>query len=156
MIPVTVHEVSAQKATIQVRRGAVANLRKGDYGRLVATDSASKLLIPHIPMFVGKPLDVDQRSFVLNLDADPVHFPAISSLMFDDLDLPRRLRAKRQHRRLYIAELFMLFKWAVTCPFTAVLTALSARTERTPRRGAASEPAVTSEKALQLAHQKQD
>lgn len=155
IVPVTVHRISAQKALVELRRGMAANLRKGDYGQLLVTNPSSPLLLPYIPMFVGKAADLNQRAFILDLDAKPQHFPAISSLMLSDMDLPRKLRASRQHRRMYLAELLMLLKWAITCPFTALVTAMSSRPERhSPSRSASSD--IPKSQALQLAHHKQD
>lgn len=155
LIPVTVHNVSARKAIVEVKRGTVANLRRGDYGRLVVPNASSAS--GAIPMSIVKASDLDQRRFVLELQAETEHYPAIASLMLTDLDLPRRLRAERQHRRSFFLELLMLLHWAVTCPFTALVTAISGRPERlSPARGASKAKTAPTPHALRLAHQKQD
>jgi cellulose synthase (UDP-forming) len=124
---VTIRRISTEKAEIEVRRGAVANLRKGDYGQLALANPPADLLIPYVPMFVGKPTTMDQRSFTVDFDAEAQHFPAIAKLMMGDLDLPRRLRDDRQRRRMYVASLFALIRWAIVCPFAAIAAGLSAR-----------------------------
>jgi len=151
IVPVVVRQISSQKAVVELRRGVAASLRKGDYGRLALVDAPAAMVISSIPMFVGKQVGMDQRSFAIELDAEPQHFAAISSLMLSDLDLPRQLRAQRQHRRMYLPELIMLLKWAIVCPFLAAAAALSAKpgAERVGRRRAAAvQNAKTASKSI--------
>jgi cellulose synthase (UDP-forming) len=150
VVPVTVRQISSQEAVVEVRRGVPANLRKGDYGRLSLVDAPASVLISSIPVFIGKHVGADLRSIVLQFDAEPQHFAAISALMLGDLEVPRRLRAQRQHQRMYLPELFSLLKWAVFCPFLAVAAALSPKpgAERSNRRRPSAEKAKPSPKAV--------
>ncbi|MDB5524011.1 MAG: bcsA [Rhizobium sp.] len=135
-IPVTVRRISAQKAEIEIRRGVAANLRKGDYARLALVNPPEGMVITSIPLFVGKPISMDHRSFSVDFDADTQHFAAIANLMLNDLDLPRQLRQKRQRGRMYLPALLQLLKWAIVCPFLATAAALSSKpdAERVTRR----------------------
>jgi cellulose synthase (UDP-forming) len=151
-IPVIVRQISAHKAIVEVRRGVPVTFKKGDYARLGLVDRPEGMVVSSIPMFIGKPTSMDQRSFAVDLDAEPQHYAALSSLMLGDLDLPRALRSQRQHRRMYLPSLFTLLKWAVVCPFQAVAAAMSARPESeraNRRRGAAlAEAAKSPAKAI--------
>ena len=140
-VPVTIRRMSPEKAEIEVRRGAVANLRKGEYAQLALVNAPADLAVSQIPAFIGKPTTIDQRSFAIELDAEAQHYGAIAHLMMHDFDVPRRLREGRQHRRMYVVALVTLVRWAIVCPLLAIATGLSARsqTSRVVRRR--SEPA---------------
>jgi cellulose synthase (UDP-forming) len=136
IIPVTIQQISSQKAIVEVKRGASVNIRKGDYGRLAIVNPPAGMVISSIPMFVGKPVSIEQRSFMVDFDAEAHHFPAISHLMLSDLDLPRQLRDQRHRTRMYVPALLTLLKWAIVCPFLAVTAAMSSKAgaERVTRR----------------------
>lgn len=126
-VPVTLRRMSSAKALVELQRGKAASLRQGDFGRLAAVDHGPDLLVPSIPMYVGKPVDIDRNRFEIDLDAQPQHYGAIAELMLSDLDVARRMRSDRQNRRMYFTSLATLLKWSLVCPVAAVSTALSAR-----------------------------
>jgi cellulose synthase (UDP-forming) len=126
-VPVTIRRMSPEKAEIEVRRGAVANLHKGEYAQLALVNAPADLAVTQIPAFVGKPTTLDHRSFTIELDAEPKHFGAIAHLMMHDLEVPRRQRERRQHRRMYVTALVTLVRWAIVCPLLAIATGLSSR-----------------------------
>lgn len=137
LVPVTIRQISAQKAVVEMGRNPGAHIRPGDYGRLALVNPEPGLVVTSVPVFVGRPVGLDQKSYAIEFDADPQHFEVIARLMLNDLDLPRKLARARQHRRSYLPALLALLKWSVLCPLIAVSTALASRSgssERLNRR----------------------
>jgi cellulose synthase (UDP-forming) len=136
MVPVTVRQISSDRAVVELTKSVTTPLRTGDYGRLLLIDPPSSVIVPSVPIFIGKPSGTDNRRLNLELDAETSHFPAIAHLMLRDLDLPRRLRDQRQKRRSYPVALLTLIRWAIFCPFLAVTAGLSSKStaQRTSRR----------------------
>ncbi|MCD7107989.1 UDP-forming cellulose synthase catalytic subunit [Rhizobium sp. DKSPLA3] len=135
-VPVTIRQISSEKAIVELKKSMSTPLRAGDYGRLLLVDPPAHVILPSVPVFIGKPSGSDHRSFVIELDAEACHFPAIASLMLADLDLPRALRDGRQKRRSYPVALLTLIRWAIFSPFLAITAGLSSKStsERTSRR----------------------
>ncbi|OLP61220.1 cellulose synthase catalytic subunit (UDP-forming) [Xaviernesmea oryzae] len=129
MVPVTIRQMSSNRALIELGKGTATALRSGDYARLVLIDPPADVIIPSIPAFVGKPVNHDQRSYTIELEPEPQHFAAISTLMLSDLDVARAIRSGRQHRRNYVVALFTLMRWAITSPFAAISAGLSSKPE---------------------------
>lgn len=127
LLPVTVRQISSARAVVELQRGKNAPIRQGDFGRLAVVGHDPDLLVPSIPMHVGKMIDINRNRFEIDLVAEPQHYGAIASLMLSDLDVPRKIRSERQNRRMYFTSLLTLLKWSIVCPIAAISTALSSR-----------------------------
>ncbi|OLP56457.1 cellulose synthase catalytic subunit (UDP-forming) [Rhizobium rhizosphaerae] len=128
-LPVLVRQMSSNRVLIEVGKGSIPPLRPGDHGRLLLIDPPADVIIPSIPAFVGKPVNHDLRSYLIDLEPEAQHYAAVSTLLLSDLDLARQIRSDRQHRRNYILASLSLVRWAIVSPFAAVSALLSSRPE---------------------------